>query len=58
MGDQAMKPLLLYNHSGYENRGCEAIVESTAALFEPECPAIVVASNTAEYDRTRSGRQV
>ena len=52
-----MKPLLLYNHSGYENRGCEAIVESTAALFEPECPAIVVASNTAEYDRTRSGRQ-
>ncbi len=57
MGDQEMRPLLLYNHSGYENRGCEAIVESTVSLFQNECPVVVVASDTAEYDRQKSRRQ-
>lgn len=51
-----MRPMLLYNHSGYENRGCEAIVESTASLFDGKCPEIVVASETAEYDRQKSRR--
>ncbi|MBQ8091988.1 MAG: polysaccharide pyruvyl transferase family protein [Clostridia bacterium] len=46
-----MRPLLLYNHSGYENRGCEAIVESTAALFESRVPSLTVASDTPDYDR-------
>ena len=28
-----MTRIMLYNHSGCENRGCEAIVRSTAAMF-------------------------
>ena len=31
-----MKSIMLYNHGGCENRGCEAIVRSTSALFAGE----------------------
>ena len=31
-------PILLYGHGGYGNRGCEAIVRSTAALLHAELP--------------------
>ena len=34
MGNQAMRSVLLYNHGGFGNRGCEAIVRSTAALLD------------------------
>ena len=49
-----MKPLLLYNHSGFENRGCEAIIESTVSLFEGRVPSITIASFTPEYDRAHT----
>lgn len=45
-----MKSILLYNHGGCENRGCEAIVRSTAALFQ-EKARLVLASDQAELDR-------
>lgn len=45
-----MKRILLYNHGGCENRGCEAIVRSTAALFEGKA-TVVLASDQAQYDR-------
>ena len=45
-----MKTILLYNHGGCENRGCEAIVRSTAALFRGKAK-IVLASDQAAYDR-------
>ena len=51
MGDPAMKRIMLYNHGGCENRGCEAIVRSTAALFEGKA-AISLASDQPDYDRT------
>ena len=46
-----MKEIILYNHSGYENRGCEAIVRSTASLFAPYGKTVVF-SNTPEIDRS------
>lgn len=51
MGDPAMKRIMLYNHGGCENRGCEAIVRSTAALFAGRA-TVSLASDQPEYDRT------
>lgn len=50
MGDSAMN-ILLYNHSGCENRGCEAIVRSTSALFAQAGAHVSVTSGQAELDR-------
>ena len=50
MGDQAMKTIMLYNHGGCGNRGCEAIVRSTSALFADRAD-IVLASDQAQSDR-------
>lgn len=50
MGDPAMKRIMLYNHGGCENRGCEAIVRSTAALFAGRA-TVSLASDQPEYDR-------
>jgi len=45
-----MNTILLYNHGGCENRGCEAIVRSTSALFG-DSSRIVLASDQPAYDR-------
>jgi len=45
-----MKKIMLYNHGGCGNRGCEAIVRSTTALFGAHAE-MTLASSTAEYDR-------
>lgn len=45
-----MKRILLYNHGGCENRGCEAIVRSTAALFGGKAE-ICLASDQPQYDQ-------
>ena len=37
-----MSSVLLYNHSGCENRGCEAIVRSTSALFHAAGAKVVL----------------
>lgn len=49
MGDQAMKRIMLYNHGGCENRGCEAIVRSTAKLFVDKAE-ITLASDQPKLD--------
>lgn len=49
MGDQAMKKIMLYNHGGCGNHGCEAIVRSTAALFAGKA-RLSLASDQAESD--------
>ena len=46
-----MTDILLYNHSGCENRGCEAIVRSTAAMFAREGARLSLASRQPAYDR-------
>ena len=47
-----MSTVLLYNHGGCENRGCEAIVRATSELFAREAGARVsLASNQAAFDR-------
>lgn len=46
-----MKDILLYNHGGCGNRGCEAIVRSTAALFAGR-GRITLASDEPAYDRS------
>ena len=51
MGDQTMKKIMLYNHGGCGNRGCEAIVRSTSALFGDQAE-LSLASSTPEFDRT------
>ena len=51
MGDQAMKKIMLYNHGGCGNRGCEAIVRSTSALFGDRAE-LSLASATPEFDRS------
>ena len=43
--------VLLYNHSGCENRGCEAIVRSTSALFAQRGARVTLTSGQAELDR-------
>ena len=50
MGDQAMKRILLYNHGGCANHGCEAIVRSTAALFAGRA-RLTLSSDQAKSDR-------
>lgn len=45
-----MKRIMLYNHGGCGNRGCEAIVRSTAALFENHA-VLSLASDEPEFDR-------
>lgn len=62
MGDPAMKRIMLYNHGGCENRGCEAIVRSTAGLFAGRArlslasdqPKLDSAANLAGIDRVIS----
>ena len=50
-----MKRVLLYNHSGCENRGCEAIVRTTAALLKAQgIGRVVLSSGQPEYDRRLS----
>lgn len=50
MGNPAMKKIMLYNHGGCQNRGCEAIVRSTAALFAGQA-VCSLASDQPEFDR-------
>ncbi len=46
------KTIMLYNHGGCENRGCEAIVRSTTELFAREAGVYcTLASDQAETDR-------
>ncbi|MGN0997079.1 MAG: polysaccharide pyruvyl transferase family protein [Candidatus Ventricola sp.] len=45
-----MKSILLYNHGGCGNRGCEAIVRSTAALLDGRA-RVVLASDEPAADR-------
>ena len=45
-----MKKFMLYNHGGCGNRGCEAIVRSTTALFSGKAD-ILLASDEPEFDR-------
>lgn len=52
MGNQAMKRIMLYNHGGSGNRGCEAIVRSTAALFDG-LAAVSLASDAPQEDRAQ-----
>ena len=52
MGNQAMKRIMLYNHGGCGNRGCEAIVRSTAALFDGRA-TISMASDAPQEDRAQ-----
>ncbi len=47
-----MTRILLYNHSGCENRGCEAIVRSTAALFAQTGAQVALSSRQPGYDRS------
>ena len=47
-----MSTVLLYNHGGCENRGCEAIVRATSELLREEAGATVrVTSATPAFDR-------
>lgn len=47
-----MSSILLYNHGGCENRGCEAIVRSTSEMFAREAGArVYLASAQPAYDR-------
>lgn len=47
-----MSGVLLYNHGGCENRGCEAIVRSTSELFSRAAGArCFLASDQCEFDR-------
>ena len=57
MGNQAMRSVLLYNHGGFGNRGCEAIVRSTAALLDGRA-RVVLASDEPAADRAAGVRGV
>lgn len=46
-----MTRIMLYNHSGCENRGCEAIVRSTAAMFAQAGASVALTSRQPAYDR-------
>ena len=49
-----MSTVLLYNHGGCENRGCEAIVRATSELLRDEAGARVrLTSATPAYDSAR-----
>ena len=45
------RKILLYNHRGCENRGCEAIVRSTVALLCGEGTSMQLATGQPAYDR-------
>ena len=45
-----MKKIMLYNHGGCGNRGCEAIVRSTTALVSGRAK-VALASDEPEFDR-------
>ncbi|MBR5302642.1 MAG: polysaccharide pyruvyl transferase family protein [Clostridia bacterium] len=45
-----MKKIMLYNHGGCGNRGCEAIVRSTTALFDGRAQ-ITLTSDQPVFDR-------
>ncbi|MGN0777344.1 MAG: polysaccharide pyruvyl transferase family protein [Candidatus Ventricola sp.] len=47
-----MKRMMLYNHGGCGNRGCEAIVRSTAALFG-DLAEVSLASDMPAQDRAQ-----
>ena len=48
-----MKSVLLYNHGGCENHGCEAIVRATSELFDRYAGVRShLASATPQYDQT------
>ena len=50
-----MKRFLLYNHAGCRNRGCEAIVRTTAArLRRMGAASVLLSSGEAGYDRSLS----
>ena len=50
-----MNSVLLYNHAGCENRGCEAIVRTTAEILRARgVQRTMLASGQAEYDRRLS----
>lgn len=49
-----MSSVLLYNHSGCENRGCEAIVRSTSTLFQAAGAKVVLSSKQARIRQTAS----
>lgn len=53
-----MSSVLLYNHSGCENRGCEAIVRSTSALFHAAGREGRAFFQTGEYDRQLNRRML
>lgn len=46
------KSIMLYNHGGCGNRGCEAIVRSTAALFQ-DMAQISLSSDVPKEDRAQ-----
>ena len=47
-----MSTMMLYNHGGCENRGCEAIVRATSELFAREAGArCALASDQPAFDR-------
>ena len=45
-----MKQIMLYNHGGCGNRGCEAIVRSTSALFKDQAE-LTLSSATPDVDK-------
>ncbi len=45
-----MKSIMLYNHGGCENRGCEAIVRATSEMFADRA-RVRMTSDTPEFDR-------
>ncbi len=49
-----MKRVLLYNHGGCENRGCEAIVRATSRLFARAGARCALASDQPAFDRAAS----
>ncbi len=51
--NQKVHHVLLFAHGGYRNRGCEAIIRTTAQLFKSSFPAasVAVASADAAFDR-------
>lgn len=45
-----MKSIMLYNHGGCENRGCEAIVRATSEIFAGDAK-VCLTSDTPEFDK-------
>lgn len=46
-----MKKVILCGHTGSHNRGCEAIIKSTADLFSSRCIESVLATHDLPYDQ-------